>query len=118
MSNEITNEALFASFKKGRRNGNWRKLNRLDKALYRASLWYTKRLGGIVNGKLVEKLLVLVKRLEETKGMRIFKRGLKKAAKLLKAREETGLFIWAPQLRYWLKDPDHIFWLVTVRCLL
>ena len=115
MSKEITNEDLFASFKKGQRNGNWRKLNRLDKALYRASLWYTKHLGGIVNGTLVEKLLVLVERLCETKGLRIFKRGLKKAVNLLETGEETGVFVWAPQLRYWLKDPDYIFWLGTVR---
>ena len=112
---EITNAELFASFKKDRRKGNWRKLNRLDKALYRASLWYIRHLVSIVNGTLVEKLLVLVEMLEETKGMGIFKRGSKKAAKMLDKGEETGVFIWAPQLRYWLKDPDYIFWLGTVR---
>jgi hypothetical protein len=112
---EITNAKLFTSFKKGRRNGNWRKLNRLDKALYRASLWYTRHLGSIVNGTLVEKLLGLVEKLKETKGMRIFKRGLKKAVKMLEVGEETGVFVWAPQLRYWLKDPDYIFWLGTMR---
>jgi len=68
-----------------------------------------------VNGSLVEKLLVLVKRLGETKGMRIFKRGLKKAAKLIEAGEETGVFVWAPSLKKWLKDPNYIFWLGTVR---
>jgi len=115
MPKEITNEDLFASFKKGQRNGNWRKLNRLDKALYRASLWYTKRLGGIVNETLVKKLLVLVERLGESKGMRIFKRGLNKAAKLLDKGEEIGVFVWAPRLRHWLKDPDYIFWLGMVR---
>jgi hypothetical protein len=87
----------------------------LDKALYRASLWYTKRLRGIVNETLVKKLLVLVKRLGESKGMRIFKKGLKKAVNLLETGEETGVFVWAPRLRHWLKDPDYIFWLGTVR---
>ena len=112
---EITNGGLFACFGKGQRNGNWRKLNRLDKALYRASLWYTKHLRGIVNETLVEKLLGLVERLEETKGMRIFKKGLKKAAKMLEEGEEKGVFVWAPMLRHWLKDPDYIFWLGTAR---
>ena len=65
---------LFAHFKKGQRNGNWRELNRLDKALYRASLWYTKHL-----------------------------------------KCEADLFAWAPQLKVWLKDPDYIFWLGTMR---
>ena len=111
----ITYEELLTSFRKGLRNGNWRKLNRLDKALYRASLWYTKHLGGIFNGTLVKKLLGLVERMEETKGMRIFKRGLKNAAKLLEEGEETGVFVWVPRLRHWLNDPDYIFWLGTVR---
>ena len=48
--------------------------------------------------------------------MRIFKRGFEKAVKMLeKSEEEGGVFTWAPQLKYWLKDPDYIFWLGTVR---
>ena len=64
---------------------------------------------------LVKKLLVLVERLGESKGMRIFKRGLNKAAKLLDKGEEIGVFVWAPSLKKWLKDPNYIFWLGTVR---
>ena len=71
----ITHEGLITSFRKGLRNGNWRKLNFLDKALFRAAMWYAKRGVSIVNEMLVEKLLGLGARLKETKGMRIFKRG-------------------------------------------
>ena len=49
------------------------------------------------------------------KGMRIFKRGFRKAIEMLNKSEEGGVFAWAPQLKYWLKDPDYIFWLGTVR---
>jgi len=111
----ITYEECFTSFKKGLRNGNWRKLRFLDKALFRAAMWYAKRSGSIVNGLLVEKLLALIEKLKETKGKRIFKRGLKKAVAMLEKGEETGVFAWAPSLRYWLKNPDYIFWLGTVR---
>ena len=112
----MTYEELLASFKKGLRNGNWRKQNLLDKALYRASLWYAKRRGSIVNTSLVEKLSALIEKLKETKGMRIFKKGCKKAVEMLdKSAEEGWVFTWAPELRYWLKDPDYIFWLGTVR---
>lgn len=111
----ITYEGLLASFRKGLRNGNWRKLNFLDKALVRASLWYAKHRGGIVNTTLVEKLSALIEKLKETKGMRIFKRGFKKAVKLLEEGEEKGVFVWVPGLKDWLKDPDYIFWLGTVR---
>nr|QNO53212.1 hypothetical protein HNLOENAD_00012 [Methanosarcinales archaeon ANME-1 ERB6] len=112
---------LREKFKKGLRNGNWRKLNWKEKALYRAAMAYTKlkKKGGmamdIVNGMIVEKLLGLVERLKETKGMRIFKRGFKKAVEMLENGEERGVFAWAPSLRHWLKDPDYIFWLGTVR---
>jgi hypothetical protein len=110
----LSYEEILTSFKKGLRNGNWRKLNFLDKALFRASLWYAKYRGSIVSASLVEKLLALAERLKETKGMRIFKRGFKKAVELLKKGEEE-VFAWAPQLKGWLKDPDYIFWLGTVR---
>ena len=92
------------------RNGNWRKRRFLDKALYKASLWYAKH-RCIINGMLVEKLLGLVARLKETKGMRIFRRGFERAAEMLEKGEEKGVFAWATRLKDWLKDPDYISWL-------
>ena len=109
-----TYEELLTGFKKGLRNGNWRHLNPLDKTLYRASLWYAKHRGNLVNAALVGKLMALVEKLKETKGKRIFKRGFKKAAEMLRKCEEE-VFTWAPQLKHWLKDPEYIFWLGTVR---
>ncbi|MGB7533848.1 MAG: hypothetical protein WA977_12890 [Halobacteriota archaeon] len=45
------------------------------------------------------------------------KRGFEKAVEMLEKGEENfkGVFVWAPSLRYWLKDPDYVFWLGTVR---
>ncbi|MCD6456247.1 MAG: hypothetical protein J7K81_05600 [Methanophagales archaeon] len=43
LTKAITYAGLNATFRKGQRNGNWRKLRFLDKVLYRASLWYAKR---------------------------------------------------------------------------
>jgi hypothetical protein len=102
-------------FKKGLRNGNWKRLKFLDKALYRASLWYAKHRGSIVNALLVEKLLEFIEKLKETKGMGIFKRGFRKAVEMHEKGEEKSVFAWAPQLKDWLRDPDYIFWLGTVR---
>ncbi len=113
---------LLDKLKKGMRRGNWRKLSRKEKALYRAAMAYTKpkkwkmeMTRDIVNGMIVDKLLALIERLKETKGMRIFKKGFKKAVEMLEKGEENGVFAWAPSLRCWLKDPDYIFWLGTVR---
>ena len=101
----ITYKELITSFKKGLRNGNWRKLRFLDQALYRAAMGYVRCGGSIVNGKLLEELLRVIERLKETKGMRIFKRGYEKTVELLEKGEEKGVFVWAPSLRCWLKDP-------------
>ena len=106
-----TYKELLRDFRKGLRNGNWRKLSRLEKALYRASLWYSRVHGGIINEMLVSKLSALMEKRKETKGARIFKRGFEKAVELLEKGE--GIFAWAPSLREWLKDPDYVFWLGT-----
>ena len=111
----ITYLDLITGFRKGLRNDNWRRLNRLNTALFRASLWYAKHRGSIVNTSLVEKLSALVEKLKEMKGMRIFKKGFEKAIDMLSKSEEKGVFIWAPQLKYWLRGLDYIFWLGTVR---
>jgi hypothetical protein len=116
-------EDLRAHFEKGLRNGNWRQLSHEEKALYHAAMAYTKPMPepkprkpwAIVNRMVVDKLLALIGKLLETRGMRVFKRGFEKARELLEKSDESGVFVWAPSLRYWLKDPDYIFWLGTVR---
>ena len=105
----FTNKDLFTSYRKGVRNGNWRKLSRLEKALVRASLWYSRSQGAITNEMLVGTLTALVDRLRATRGARIFRRGFEKAASLLSKGE--SVFAWAPLLRQWLQEPDYVFWL-------
>jgi len=105
----FTYKELLRDFRKGLRNGNWRKLSRLEKALFMASLWYSRVQGAIINEMVVSKLSSLVDKLKATKGARIFKRGYEKAVELLSKGE--GIFAWAPSLREWLKDPDYVFWL-------
>ena len=111
LSMQLTYTDLHTNFRKGLRNGNWRKLRRLEKALFQASLWYSRRQGTIINELVVDKLSVLVEKLKVTKGARIFKRGYKKAAALLSKGE--CVFAWAPSFKAWLKDPDYVFWLGT-----
>ena len=73
---------FLTNFRRGQRNSNWRKLSRLEKALYRASLWYSRVQGAIINEILVSKLFVLVDKLKETQGARVFKRGFEKKKRL------------------------------------
>jgi hypothetical protein len=109
MQQICTYKELLASFRKGLRNGNWRKLSQLEKALYMASMWYSRVQGAIMNDDLVSKLSMLMVRLKETKGASIFKRGFEKAVALLS--KGASIFAWAPLFREWLKDPDYVFWL-------
>ena len=115
LTKAITYADLNATFRKGLRNGNRRKRRFLDKALFRAAMGYAKRGRSIVNGLLVENLLGLIEKLKETKGMRMFKRGYAKAVAMLDRGEEKGMFVWAPRLKDWLRDPAYIFWLGTAR---
>jgi hypothetical protein len=107
----FTYKELLTSFRKGLRNGNWRTLSRLEKALVMASLGYSKMRGTVMNELLVGKLSVLMAKLKATKGARIFKRGYDKVVALLSNGER--IFVWAPSLREWLNDPDYVFWLGT-----
>lgn len=111
----LSYDELFICFRKGLRNGNWKRVRFLDKALYRAAMWYAKHGGCIVNELLMKNLSALAEKLKETKGMRIFKRGFEKALEMLEKGEEKGVFRWAPRLRDWLSDPDYVFWLGTMR---
>ena len=111
MLKKFTYKEILETHRKGLRNGNWHKLDRLERALYRASLWYAQIQSVIVNDLVVSKLSLLMDQLTETKGARIFKRGLKIAREMLEKYEENGVFIWAPQWKEWLKDPDYIFYL-------
>ena len=107
----ILYEDILSSFRKGLRNGNWRRLSRLEKALYMASLWYLRVRGAIMNEKLVGMLSVLVDKMKETSGAKVFRRGYEKVVELLSKGEEKGVFSWAPSLREWLKDANYVFWL-------
>ena len=126
----VTHKMLRDKLRKGRIRGNWRVLSVNEKALFNASLAYTKPLKRrvVINGRrqkievartivqswLVQKLNELFTKLLETRGMKIFKRGFARARTLLD-NEKEAVFTWAPRFREWLKDADYIFWLGTVR---
>lgn len=127
----LTYELLRENLKKGQRRGTWRRITRLEKALYRAAMAYirpktrsarmrngvvekTEVRSAVTNAVVVAKLMTVVERLQETTGKRIFQRGVRKAAVMIEKGEEK-VFAWAPRLKSWLRDPDYIFWLGTVR---
>lgn len=102
---------LFSSWKKGFRNGNLRKLSKLEKALYMASLSLAKMRGKIVNSRLILMLGNIVDKLRETAGDRLMTNAYHVAMKLYGRFSAIGLFEWAPQVRMWFSDPSYILWL-------
>ena len=89
----MTVDVLFASFRRGLRNGNWKKLKAGERALFKAALFYLRRGGRIVSVSVSEKLRFLIAKLNETIRMRIFRRGFERALEILNACKN---FAWYP----------------------
>ena len=107
---------LWYAFVKGRRNGNWKKLARMEKALYRAALAYMSGDRKIVSESVVNKLLILIKKLLETPSQRIFKRGFERAVRLIRKIERLSVgAVLLSALNNWLRNPNYIFWLGTMQ---
>ncbi|MGQ9513498.1 MAG: hypothetical protein ACUVTL_00330 [Thermoproteota archaeon] len=105
MFQELNYHHLSHLWRKDFRNGNWRKLNRVEKALYMASLYLVKMRGKIVNSRLVLELQNIIGKLMETVGKRLVRSAYQRATELYQRYVSIGLFRWAPHVRSWFKDP-------------
>jgi len=106
----LSHDYLHSLWRKGFRNGNWRKLDRFEKALYMASLSLAKMRGRLVNSRLVLELRSIIGRLRETAGERMVRASYERAMRLYVRFVDIGLFEWAPQVRSWFNDPSYILW--------
>jgi hypothetical protein len=95
--------------KRGLRNGAWFKLPRLQKALYKAALFYAKHKGKIINTELITQLHNIIEKLLTPK-LRILRKGFEKARNLIEAYKK-GYLSWCPELLEWLTDKNYTFWL-------
>jgi hypothetical protein len=93
------------------RNGNWRRLNYLERGLYNCALRLVRSRGSIVNAKLLVMLRAIIEKLLATVKTRILQVGKRRAQELSKSFHEHGVFDWAPEARVWLTDPKAIFYL-------
>jgi hypothetical protein len=109
--NTLSCDYLLSSWKKGFRNGNWKKLSKIEKALYIASLSLAKMRGKIVNSRLILELQKIIGKLRETAGGRLMASAYQRAMKLYERFFTIGLFEWAPQVRAWFSDPSYVLWI-------
>jgi hypothetical protein len=110
IQNDLSHSYLAQFWKKGFRNGNWRKLTSVEKALYMASLSLAKMRGRIVNSRLILQLGCIIGKLRETRGDRLRRASYRRAVELYERFMIIGLFDWAPQVRLWFSDPGYILW--------
>jgi len=93
------------------RNGSWCRLPLVDRALFRCALWVARVRGGIVNLKLLVRVLGIVLRLLDTARMRIWRAGRARAEELRMRFEDRRIFDWAPRMRDWLAERSFVFYL-------
>jgi hypothetical protein len=103
--------ALLEARRTGFRNGNWGRLSLVDRGLYRCALWVAKVHGRIKSLKLLVRVLGIVLRLLEKRGIHIWRAGQARAQELMRIYEERNVFRWAPDVRSWLVDRSYVRWL-------
>jgi hypothetical protein len=107
--NTLSSCDLCSLRRKGFRNGNWRKLNHIERALYMASLSLAKMRGRIVNSRLILQLRGIMGKLRETDGERMMLTAYQRAMRLYDRYMVVGLFKWAPQVTGWFTDQSYIW---------
>ena len=107
VSMALSYEELRKCWVKGFRNGNVRKLSRLQRALYRACLVYARKVGRIVNEFLVGRLKPIMEALTTTFRAQALRAGLER----LRAMLSSSVSKWAPQIRVWAREESYILWL-------
>ena len=100
---------LLSIWKKCLRNGNIKKLSKIEKALLRASIIYSKIKGKIINKELIEKIENIINKINKSLKEKIFEKGLEKAWMMLKGKTYK-IF---PIIRKWINEDEYIFWLGT-----
>jgi hypothetical protein len=111
ISGSLTYNGLAQTMREGFRNGNWRRLDQLERALYVASLSLAKMRGRLVNSRLILELHNIIGKLKEADGDRTTRVAYHRAARHYERFLAIGLFKWAPQVRSWFDDPSYISWL-------
>ncbi len=102
---------LLNVMKKAYRNGNWSRLQGVEKAFFKASLQLARLRGRIVNPMLLKSVKNIVEKLLQTPLVKVLQLGRERASSLLKLYGGNGVFEWAPDVKKWLKDPDYLVWL-------
>lgn len=96
---------------KAYRNGNWRRLTVVERALFKAGVELAKLRGVVVNPSLTNRLKLIALKLLQTTATKILQLGRDYASRLLELYNRNGVAKWFPHIRSLLRDPDYLLWL-------
>jgi len=107
----VTYAELSAIRERSYRNGNWRRLTRTERALYKASLGLARLRGKLVNQNLLGALRGIIEKMLRSFEGFLLELGRKKTESLKELYRRNGVFSWLPLLEGLLDDEDYILWL-------
>lgn len=96
---------------RGFRNGCWRRLSGVERAFFRASMWYVHVRGRIVSARVVELLCGILERLRMSVGLRLYGAGELRVRELSSAFAGKNVLGWCPRLEAWLREERFIWYL-------
>ena len=106
----ISHAELLSLWKRGMRNGAFRRMPLLKRGLFSAALEYTRTVGTIVNQKLIGMIMALADRIGKSLGRRIFLHGLGRASGFIQNGSMMRAF---SAVRKWINEDSFVFWLGT-----
>lgn len=107
----LTHLELRRYWVKGLRNGNLYKLDKVERAFYKACMLYARRAKYIVNRFLLGLLQPIVEKLTATPKTQALQAGLETARRMYTYLVEKGVLAWAPYVRLWLTERSFIEYL-------
>ncbi len=93
------------------RNGNWNRLAWMQRALYKACLWYVHMRGLIMSSRVVRLLQKVVEKLQTSRHSRILEIGRQKSRELDSICSSRGVFSWCPSLRTWFQEESYLLYI-------
>lgn len=96
---------------KAYRNGGWRRLTDVEKALFKASIWLAKMRRVIVNPSLVSKLKSIASKIMQTAAAEVLQLGKEHADFLLEVYSRNGFIKLFPVIKDWLSNRQYLLWL-------
>jgi len=110
-SDMFSHRYLQSAYRKGFRNGGWRRLSLEDKALFRCALWVAKVRGRLANVRLMVQIAGILRKLLATFKRRMMRLGRVEAERLMLCLQSSKAKEWAPRALEWVKDQRFVAYL-------